>query len=453
MGQDDENARGPACGYGTRDGGRRMKSNRIFLRAIPFDFRRCASRRPATIHRVLVLIGLLVFALSGAGAAPPEPKSAPGPRGAVGPEAALDDAEVAVMGKRVTVQGQTGAAVQQACVAAHKQGVMTVYLPEGEYALDATVRVPAGLTLLGAGAKTRVRTQSRKLTMFLVEQEGVRFTHLKIEGPDTTTNDDNNTCGIRGNGARNLRIDHCELLGLCQAINLDQEATAQVDHCRIHHNLRDGLGYGVSIYAGAWVLASDNQFAQNRHSLASNGALDWGSAKRLGKYVHKPEVRKTHWEFVHNQVGNNNLSHYELCMVDTHPGMDGTFVVEGNVFEELRYGIGIRDGSGIIRDNLFRKFDGRADRPRVAIGVMWGKHNGIEVDGTMPQNIVIAGNRFEEIEGKVVRYDIGKARNVSIDGKIVESTREAGDGTATTPAAILRLQPMGADGVLRRSER
>ena len=34
-----------------------------------------------------------------------------------------------------------------------------------------------------------------------------------------------------------------------------------------------------------------------------------------------------------------------LCAVDTHPGMDGTFVVEANLFENLRHGVGIRDGA------------------------------------------------------------------------------------------------------------
>ncbi len=54
-------------------------------------------------------------------------------------------------------------------------------------------------------------------------------------------------------------------------------AAAQLDHCRIHHNLRDGLGYGVAVYSGAGVLIVDNEFGQNRHSLASNGPWTGGA--------------------------------------------------------------------------------------------------------------------------------------------------------------------------------
>jgi hypothetical protein len=106
--------------------------------------------------------------------------------------------------------------------------------------------------------------------------------------------------------------------------------------------------------------------------LASNGSLDWSSPKRLGKCVHKPGERKTHWEFLHNRVGSNDQSMYELMAVDTHPGMDGSFVVESNLFENLRHGIGIRGGSGIIRGNLFRNLRGKPFRPFVAISIAYG---------------------------------------------------------------------------------
>ena len=206
------------------------------------------------------------------------------------------------------------------------------------------------------------------------------------------------------------------------------------------------LGYGVAIYSGAYVLISDNESSQNRHSLASNGALDWSSPERVGMYLHKPGVRKTHWEFIHNGVDSNDLSHYELCAVDTHPGMDGTFVVEGNLFENLRHGVGIRDRSGLIQGNLFRNLRTLTNfRPVVAISIRYGTHNKIQVEDCMPHDIEVKGNVFQMKEGvEYEKVQVGKAENIVIDGKLVPETKV--ERPALPP--IPRLQEMGEDGVL-----
>ena len=239
-------------------------------------------------------------------------------------------------------------------------------------------------------------------------------------------------------------------MGFSYATSFGSEATAQVDHCHIHHNLRDGLGYGVAIYSGAYVLVTDNEFSQNRHSLASNGALNWSSPKELGKYTHKSGVRKTHWEFIHNLVGSNDESHYELCAVDTHPGMDGTFVVEANVFENLRHGVGIRDGSGIIRGNVFRDLRTVTNsRSLVAISINYGKHNNIPVEGCMPHDIEVEGNVFLMEDAKYEEYSVGKAENIVIDGELVPETKA--DRMAPPPLPL--LVPMDAEEELQISER
>jgi len=369
-----------------------------------------------------------------------------GPRGPVGPDVALRTSERAKLAKRIVVEGKTAAAVEAACGRAVKEGTPVVFVPAGVYDFDATVTVPGGLTLLGEGTKTLCRAKGRDVTLFRVGGDAVRFTRLKLQGADTTPSTTNNTYGITVSGKQNIRIDHCELLGFSYATNFASEATAQVDHCLIHHNLRDGLGYGVAIYSGAYVLVCDNEFSQNRHSLASNGALDWSSPKRMGKYVHKPGVRKTHWEFLHNRVGSNDKSPYELCAVDTHPGMDGTFVVEGNVFENLRHAVGIRDGSGIIQANAFRNLRTVTTfRPRIAISISYGRHNNVPVDGCMPHNIEVKENVFEMKEGvKVQKVSLGKAENVTIDGTLAPETR-----TKRPAPPIPRLEPMGEEGVLR----
>jgi hypothetical protein len=383
-----------------------------------------------------------------------------GPRGAVGPDVPLSAAESNRLASRITVTGRTAAAVQEACDRAAANQIATVFLPAGEYVFDKTVTVPKGLTLLGAGSRTVVRTANRDTHLFEAGGDHVRFTRLRLVGADTSQSDTNDTYGIAASAVRNVRVDHCELLGFSYATTFTGKATAQLDHCRIHDNRRSGLGYGVALYSGAYVLITDSEFSQCRHCLASNGTLDWSSPERLGRYVHKPG-RKTHWEFVHNRVGSNDGCEYELPTVDTHPGMDGSFVVESNLFENLRQGLGLRDGSGLIRGNVFRNLRTIANsRPRVAISIAADSHNGIPVEGCMPHDIVIRDNVFSGTgpmafaEGIVfddpptehaIRYMLGAAESITIEGKLVPQTQKQ----RAAPEALLRLREMGEDGVLR----
>ena len=75
----------------------------------------------------------------------------------------------------------------------------------------------------------------------------------------------------------------------------------------------------------------------------------------------------------------------------------------------------------------------------------------------MPRDIVIADNTFvgpfeegvlaESAEHKQpAKYRLGKAENVTIDGKVVPETRVEG---RPAPRAVIRLQEMREDGVLR----
>lgn len=368
-----------------------------------------------------------------------------GPRGPVGPDVPLSETEKRHYSERVVVKGHTAAAVQAACKRAVKEGIRVVFLPAGQYVFKKQVGVPGGIILLGEGSKTLCRAGDSSIHLFSVEGDKVRFTRLKLQGADASTSTNNNTHGIAVFGRQNIRIDHCELLGFSYATTFGSEATAQVDHCFIHHNLRDGLGYGVSIYSGAYVLVSDNEFIQNRHSLASNGALDWSSPKRVGRYLHKHGVRKTHWEFIHNKVGSNDQSNYELCVVDTHPGMDGTFVVEGNLFEKLRHGVGIRDGSGLIRGNVFRNLRTVTNfRDLIGISVSYGQHNGIPVEGCMPRDITIEDNTFLPGKARYKKYQVGKSENITIDGELVSMTRV--ERAAVEPMSL--LIPMNDEGKL-----
>jgi len=388
----------------------------------------------------------LTCAAAAGDARPKGDNRAIGPRGPVGPDVPLTDAERKRLARRVTVGPRTAKGVQAACDRAAKQRTPAVFLPAGRYVFEESVRVPGGLTLLGEGAKTLCLAGGKGVRLFGVAGDGVRFTRLKLQGADATPEPSNNSYGIVVSGRRNVRIDHCDISGFSYATDFAAEATAQIDHCTIHHNLRSGLGYGVAIYSGAYVLVTDNEFRQNRHSLASNGALDWSSPRRAGKYLHKPGVRKTHWEFVHNRVGSSDRSRYELCAVDTHPGMDGTFVVRENLFEDLCHGVGIRDGSGVIRGNVFRNLRTVTKfRSLVAVSIRYGTHNNIPVDAAMPHNVRVEDNVFDMKPGVTYqKCKVGKAENITIDGKLVPETK-----TSRPPPPMPALREMSEDGILR----
>ena len=381
-----------------------------------------------------------------------------GPRGPVGPDVSLGEAEGKRLAPRIAVEGGTAAAVRTACERAVKEGVKVVFLPAGEYVFESTVSVPGGVTLLGEGSKTLIRTIDRKTRLFSVGGDNVRFTRLKLQGADTTPNQDNNTFGIVSSKVKNVRIDHCELLGFSYVMDCTDDATVQVDHCRIHHNLRNGYGYGVAVYNGAYVLVTDNEFSQNRHSLASNGALDWAKGYKERIFRHIPGVRKCHWEFIHNRVNGNDKAAPRLWAVDSHPGMDGSFVIEGNIFENLSAGIGIRDGFGIVRGNLFYNFQqGRGDS---VIRISATTHNGIQVENAIPHDIQLAENTFVDVEQKLlighadkpykwrVYWEICQAQNITVDGKILAETRK----DRKAPPPVIWLQEMSEDGVLKWRE-
>ncbi|MCG2678820.1 MAG: carboxypeptidase regulatory-like domain-containing protein [Kiritimatiellae bacterium] len=378
---------------------------------------------------------------------PPVP-AAPGPRGPVGPDVPLSEAEAKLLTPRITVEGRTAAAVRAACERAVKEGVKVVFLPAGEYDFEEELSVPGGLTLLGEGSKTVCRTTKRKNgCQIRVSGDNVRVTRMVLQGPDTTTRVGNDLFGFHvwGKKQQNVRLDHCELLGLCQAANFSGEITGQVDHCYIHHNMRDGMGYGVHIGDGAYVLVTDCKLSQNRHCLVSNGAADWGTGYRSNPplFRHTPGIRPCHWEFIHNLVDGDDETKRHWS-VDTHAGMDGTFVVEANIFQNIATGIGIIDGSGIIRGNIFSDFWGQGGRKSMGMRVFYDTHNGVAVENSMPHDIEITENTFLGVDQK---YDVGKAENITIDGKVLPETRK--EGPPAPP--ILRLSEMSEDGILKYS--
>jgi pectate lyase-like protein len=388
----------------------------------------------------VVLLGAAALA-SAPALVPGYDSSAVGPRGPVGPDVPLSAAEQAAWGQRVTVAGQTAAAVQAACNQAASSGVPVVFLPAGQYRFEATVNVPGGLTLLGEGSNTLCQTNNRSTSLFSVAGDHVRFTRLKLQGATTSWDSTNATNGILAvNGNQNVHIDHCELLGFRSGTWFDNQATGQVDHCSIHHCLVPGYGYGVNLLGGAYVMVCDNEFSQCRHMIVTNGTLNW-SGPVEGMWVHLPG-RLTHWEFLHNHANHDDLVPLGQGneTVNAHPGMDGTFIVQGNLLENSQQlCLYLNDGSGgLIDANEFSNVT-------TAIHINAELFDGYPVQNAMPRNISITGNTFLNVGQP---YDIGQAVNIWIDGCVVPSTWTASTPPPPPPPAMPYLNEMGADGIL-----
>lgn len=370
-----------------------------------------------------------------------DPDLGTGPSGPLGAGALLPADDPAMRQESVAVTNRTAAGIQSAIMLAQAKSVPVVLLPAGDYPIEATVSVPAGMTLRGEGAATRLLADAEGRILFDVQGERVRLTRLALVGWDTRWSLTNNSRGVQNMGHANLRVDHAELYGFSYGLLLGEECSAQVDHCLIHHNLRAGLGYGIMATAGAWLLAMDNEFSQNRISLASSGAIDT-STGGSGTWKLRPDVRLTRWEllrcFIHGD--EENLQHQ--VPVDTHPSMGGTFVVEGNRFENLIYGLGIRDGRGLIRGNLFRDFVSFNNAAPLSVHIRWTTHNGTPVEGAMPREIQLVGNANQ---GSQAFLQVGEAANIWLEGELLPETYRT---DFERPAPISRAAPMTAAGEL-----
>jgi hypothetical protein len=117
---------------------------------------------------------------------------------------------------------------------------------------------------------------------------GARLTGLRLQGPNPRRCIEHHTRAFREGHGRDyyyrfptssgietevdrLRVDNCELAGFSHsAVHLLNGTGHVVQHCFIHHNQYQGLGYGVC-HDTADSLVEGNLFDANRHSIAGTG--------------------------------------------------------------------------------------------------------------------------------------------------------------------------------------
>jgi len=163
------------------------------------------------------------------------------------------------------------------------------------------IYVPAGVTIAsnrGENGAAGGRIYQNRLTtdtspaeywppLFKPSGAGARFTGLRIEGPDKTTNAPDARCAIHAYYW--MEVDNCEIWGWSHAGIMalyrpgdvsDMKNGGYFHHNHIHHCQMSGLGYGIVMSDGAVSLIEANYFDYCRHAIAGDGIAGEGYEAR-----------------------------------------------------------------------------------------------------------------------------------------------------------------------------
>jgi hypothetical protein len=210
-----------------------------------------------------------------------------------------------------------------------------------------SIIVPEGVTLASGrgrdgslGGLIYTKTMTYHYEQLFLPQSHVTFSGIRLRGPDGsigTNGADPSVTGIWCSGYHGLVVENCEIYqwtfsgisvyedGLS---GLNSPDIACIHHNSIHHNRRDGYGYGVSV-GQASALIEANLFDYNRHSIEGERGTP-----------------TTNYEARYNIVGSHASNH---CF-DCHGGDDtpdwgfksgpdpsvpagGTILIHHNTFE------------------------------------------------------------------------------------------------------------------------
>ncbi len=162
--------------------------------------------------------------------------------------------------------------------------------------------IPAGVTVAsgrgraGSAGALLFRTDATSRPMLTACGDGTRITGLRILGPDPlrcptpsatpgcTSSVPCRDCsptavgittGDLGTGRRRMEIDNCELAGWSlSAVRVQTGTEHSLHHSDVHHNQRDGLGYGVLLSSNGSatdIRVAACLFDRNRHAIAGSG--------------------------------------------------------------------------------------------------------------------------------------------------------------------------------------
>ena len=179
----------------------------------------------------------------------------------------------------------------------------TVFIPNGVKIGIAglTLTVPEGVTLASDRGRVledgtvstggMIYVATRQTECLVLSQNSV-FTGITLAGADTERHMTHlqrglNSAGnsytdyyyslilsrglvVRGAG---VTVSNCEISGFSEAgVLVEEYKETKISHCYIHHNQRNGFGYGVSLYRECEVEIYGNLFNFDRHAIASDGS-------------------------------------------------------------------------------------------------------------------------------------------------------------------------------------
>ncbi|MBO7216658.1 MAG: right-handed parallel beta-helix repeat-containing protein [Clostridia bacterium] len=179
----------------------------------------------------------------------------------------------------------------------------TVFIPNGVKIGIAglTLTVPEGVTLAsdrgrvledGTVSKGGMIYVATRQTECLVLSQNSVFTGITLAGADTERHMTHLQRGLNSAGTSytdyyyslilarglvvrgdNVTVSNCEISGFSEAgVLVEGFKGIKVSHCYIHHNQRNGFGYGVALYRQAEVEIYGNLFNFDRHAIAADGS-------------------------------------------------------------------------------------------------------------------------------------------------------------------------------------
>jgi hypothetical protein len=234
-----------------------------------------------------------------------------------------------------------------------------------------TVRVAAGVTVAsgrGRNGSSGGRIVASALpvcaasancndSLFYLKGNDVRFTGLRIEGPEprVTHSTDNGgyhiAIGIQ-NEYSNLEVDNCEIYGWPYAgviltdwnMSDARPVDAHIHHNNIWGNERQGYGYGVALERNkdghkAVALIEANIFDYNRHAIAASDSAGIRYEARLNIVEeHAETIRWSHSFDIHGKDEGDgveragewaNMHHNTFKMVNDGDGIEPNVRVRG----------------------------------------------------------------------------------------------------------------------------
>ncbi|MDO8682762.1 MAG: formylglycine-generating enzyme family protein [Armatimonadota bacterium] len=212
--------------------------------------------------------------------------------------------------------------------------------------------------------------------LFITGGPGIRFTGLRVQGPDTeirATGDDiiRNAVGIVVNHP-DFEQDNCEVLGWTAAATTFDSAGpgGRVHHCYIHNNRRAGNGYGVYVHM-SYVAIEANKFDNNRHDVAGSGRA------------------KSSYRACYNiSNASEPFTSHAFDMHGNHNSRGPNEVVEHTAGDSI-----------VIAHNTFKSC-----RPRIYIAIRGKPRQGVIIHDNVFENAFIAADVLEPCSNAVI-YD------------------------------------------------